>query len=696
MKISHLRDASAAPPPRPVDYALAYARLGWNVLPVWSVDSHGQCRCGRPNDEHGHKPGKHPHAQLAPNGHYDATTDERTIRDWWATDPDAGIGLSLAASGLIALDVDPRNGGDATLAALEAEHGVLHSDCSALTQGGGEHRLFNAAPGRVYPSKLGPGLELKHQGYVCVAPTLGPQGEYRWAPGASPLNAVPRLPSELPQLIAAKAHTPAEYSLVERGGVPVATAQTFDDLRSALKHVPADDYETWVNVGMALRPYGENGYKVWTEWSATSDKFNAAAQRRKWERDLNTPHSITYRSIFRLAMDAGWKNSPAPASSPAPAPDFELLPITPEELSAARLNPRVILPYLLYADVRIRVSAGGTGKTTLALYEAICLALGRELWGRTPERPVRTAIVTREDTREILVARAREIMSALGLDAEAVAHVLRHVAIMDLSHIGFRISTVNNDVVTPDTEALGRLMGWLRPFRPDWIIMDPMVSFGVGEQRVNDAEQGLIEAMRILRNEFDCCVEGIHHSGKANAREKTVDQYSGRGGSALADGARMVCVMQPMEPGEWAEATGTELQAGESGLLMALPKLSYARAQGTIYVRRARYSFTQVGPAPTAAQVERIATDDATVYRAIKQAWLKNVPLSLQDLKGNFKVLFCGEMTRDAVLEAAGRLTRDGRVLQSGGGGRGNRVVLEPVIADPAKGSQFGLAYDPE
>ena len=93
------------------------------------------------------------------------------------------------------------------------------------------------------------------------------------------------------------------------------------------------------------------------------------------------------------------------------------------------------------------------------------------------------------------------------------------------------------------------------------------MSFGVGESRVNDAEQGLIEAFRIIRNQLDCCVEGIHHTGKANARDKSTDQYSGRGGSALADGARMVAVLYTLTPSEWLQATGTSLGADESGLV---------------------------------------------------------------------------------------------------------------------------------
>jgi RecA-family ATPase len=41
----------------------------------------------------------------------------------------------------------------------------------------------------------------------------------------------------------------------------------------------------------------------------------------------------------------------------------------------------------------------------------------------------------------------------------------------------------------------------------------------------------------------NCCVRYIHHSGKQNGRDKATDQYAGRGGSAFADGCRMVHVL---------------------------------------------------------------------------------------------------------------------------------------------------------
>lgn len=366
--------------PKPVDYAVAYARFGWHVLPVWSVDQQGQCRCGRPHGEKGHTPGKHPQTNLVPHGHQDATTDEQVIRDWWATDPEAGIGISLAASGLLALDIDPQNNGRDSLAKIESEHGVLHSDCTAITQGGGEHRLFLAEAGVTYPGTIGKGLDVKHNGYICVAPTLGPSGDYRWAAGRSPLSkSSPAKPSQLPRYIATRARAHVNYSLVERAGVPVATAQTFDDLRSALKYVDSDDYTTWVNVGLVLKPYGENGYKIWTEWSSRSEKFDAAAQRRKWERDIDRPHSITYRSIFRMAIDNGWRGIDKEPITVGPGGTDNLHPLSLQKAEPGSGAGSVTVFEYVYDDfmstgVNVVAGAPGVGKTTLIVPLALAAA----------------------------------------------------------------------------------------------------------------------------------------------------------------------------------------------------------------------------------------------------------------------------------------------------------------------------------
>src|SRR5262249_34460214 len=120
--------------------AIAYARRGLRVFPLWPIRD-GRCACGR---SCGRDAGKHPIAELAPHGVRDATTDETIITQWWTTYPDANIGIATGAvSRILVLDVDGDEG-EASLAALEREHGPLPLSPIALT-GKGRH-LYFAAP----------------------------------------------------------------------------------------------------------------------------------------------------------------------------------------------------------------------------------------------------------------------------------------------------------------------------------------------------------------------------------------------------------------------------------------------------------------------------------------------------------------------------------------------------------------------
>lgn len=526
--------------PSNLDYALAYARLGWHVLPVWSVDSEGRCRCGRPNDDKGHNPGKHPHAALAPRGHHDATTDEQRIRDWWAQDPEAGIGVSLAESGLLALDIDPRNGGRETLAELEAAHGVLHSDCTAVTQGGGEHRLFRADPELSYPPTLGEGLDLKHHGYICVAPTLGPLGDYRWADGRSPLSrSAPAQPSPLPGLISSRARTPASYSLTERAGVPVATAQTFDDLRSALQHIDADDYNNWVNVGMVLKPYGENGYRIWTEWSARSDKFDAVAQRRKWERDISSPHSITYRSLFRLALDNGW-----PGNLPAAGADKPADPSAPHPLSLERALPsgagtvqpiEFIFDDFMSTGVNVLAGAPGVGKTTLAVPMALAAAhLCPVGYGLRPTVRRNVVIVTESPLQ---VQRVIYSLYTWGYTGAAVADFEARVRVLPAQRLAPRVVAQVAAEYRGWTVGNRRADGTEHPALP-LVVFDTANAVFDLENENDNAEVG--RAMASLKQAFaDFPVLIISHTAKVLGMAES-DYLSPRGASAWTGDAQGV------------------------------------------------------------------------------------------------------------------------------------------------------------
>ncbi len=239
--------------------------------------------------------------------------------------------------------------------------------------------------------------------------------------------------------------------------------------------------------------------------------------------------------------------SQANGEATAPIPDAP--PISTEEFAVARLTPRCIVSKYLFADVAVLAGPGGAGKTTLILYEIVHVILGLPLFGLEVENPGPVLLVTAEDQRERLVARLRMVCEALHLTEEQVQRVREGVLIWDVTGTACRLAELDehgNVILTGLADAITEIY---REHPPVLVAFDPAISFGAGERLVNDNEQALITAARRIVRELGCCVRLIHHTGKANARERTLDQYTARGGSALPDGARMVAVLQPWQPG---------------------------------------------------------------------------------------------------------------------------------------------------
>ena len=155
-----------------LDQALHYLRLGMAVLPLHHpVDDGGTLRCSCRQADCS-QPAKHPFGRLVRNGLKDASNDPDVVRGWF-TDAPVNIGIATGfSSGIVAIDVDPRHGGDETLAELERQHGALPSTWRFLTGGGGEHILFRHPGGRVANSAgtLGRGLDVRGDGGYIVAP----------------------------------------------------------------------------------------------------------------------------------------------------------------------------------------------------------------------------------------------------------------------------------------------------------------------------------------------------------------------------------------------------------------------------------------------------------------------------------------------------------------------------------------------
>lgn len=171
-----------------LDLLFSYVDLGWAVLPLWGIKN-GQCAC---SDSRCKAAGKHPNSRLVPNGLKNATRDKAILREWYHRFPQGNwavrCGEPLVGGGFsLFLDVDPRNGGDETLAAIQGLRGELPDTVQQDSGGNGKHYAFvSEAP--VHESSIGPGLDVQGAGkYIVVEPSQHASGgSYVWTIGRRP------------------------------------------------------------------------------------------------------------------------------------------------------------------------------------------------------------------------------------------------------------------------------------------------------------------------------------------------------------------------------------------------------------------------------------------------------------------------------------------------------------------------------
>lgn len=465
----------------PAAYAQAYAAMRWHVFPL------------EPRT-------KRPLGRLVPRGMLDATTDPDIIAGWWRTQPEAGIGIALAQSGLVAVDVDPRNGGTETFEQLQAEHGSLRSEVMAFTGGGGEHHVF-AIPGGhqiSLPGTLGPGVDLKANGYIVVEPSIHPNGQaYGWEASSSPLDGV--VPSPLPDWLRSL-RVDLQRPAPKLGDVPVDPRQA-RDVREALYLLDADDHDTWVRAGMALHStgWGHPAYAIWCAWSQQSTKFDSTDQRKRWESfHTDGERSIRLSFIFAQAQAKGWANPAARLEAvPASAVEAPALPILSlGQLREASQSITWSVKHVVPADsVGLLFGGSGTFKSFIALDYALHVAHGMPWLGRKTRKGAVLFIAAEGGAG--LWRRVQAWHQARGLQWDGLPFYVLPVAVMLGKH---------SDKVVSAARGLG--------IEPGVVIVDTMSQTFDGEENsANEVAGYLRELGAQFRALWRCVVMVVHHSG---------------------------------------------------------------------------------------------------------------------------------------------------------------------------------------
>lgn len=300
--------------------AMIYIELGWYVFPVHSVDDAGQCTCGTPDCANA---GKHP---ATPHGLKDASIDPAQIKRWFRP---RAVPFNIAIvtgkrSGITAIDIDsgPGKVGAETWAALIQEHGEPQTLMAQTGSGVGKHYIFTYTDAlKSGNNRLGQHIDVKNNGgCIIVAPSRHKSGGvYAWMNWGTALAAVPAY------LIPPPDETPTRGR--PRKDDPLRQPCTPAKLRDMLSYVPADNRDTWRNVGViAGREFNcsDEAFEIYKEWSNTWDGPKAAnhdqVMHEAFYKISQQPaeRELSIGTIVKLAMEHGW----APKAGGVPAEDF--------------------------------------------------------------------------------------------------------------------------------------------------------------------------------------------------------------------------------------------------------------------------------------------------------------------------------------------------------------------------------------
>ena len=537
-------DEQGGAPPL-LEAALSYADRGWHVVPLHSPTPTG-CSCGKPDCR---SAGKHPRTD---HGEHDATTDLAQIQSWWRRWPDANIGIACAPSRLAVADIDPRNGGDATLDRLIAAQGPLPETPTVLTGGGGQHHYFQAPPeGTHVPYKPGAGVEVKTRGLVVAPPSLHVSGRRYEVEASAEFDDVPLAP--LPRWLLGGPTQDAPFE--DPPGVTLSPQQV-TALRSALNFLRADDYETWIAIGHALKELREVGRGLWLDWSQTSTRWRPEDARR-W--DTFRPERTGYQAVFAKAQAAGWVNPASKESRPEdptareggkanPAPDgpeaTDTLDIglLPSDIDTLVIPPRpwVIHPRLLGGTITVTAGPPGVGKSAFEIASLLSVATGRPLLEEAILRSGPVWYYNNEETKEELLRRLLAACKHHGIPPSSVRDRFQ------LSSgygrplvVAKRLPKTGEIVPTPVVHELVRV---LKDCQVLVFAVDPAVSTHTADENSNTDIEQVVAQWRYVARETGCAIVIASHTRKSgkDPEAHVADMEALRGASALVGAARQV------------------------------------------------------------------------------------------------------------------------------------------------------------
>lgn len=332
--------------------------------------------------------------------------------------------------------------------------------------------------------------------------------------------------------------------LVQSGAIPYQ--QAFADLTHAAQSIGLDPYETQATILSGLKGGAAN---------PITHPFGASPP------------------VPALRIEAPLPQAPEPLTRWTPE-----LPTLQDLTDWSSLKQPQLFKDWSTLDIHLTSAVGGIGKTTIKLYEAVCLALGEPFLGFDCMNPGRTLYITGEDSAKKLYAMLGRICKQIGLFEPGQEHRLHAVRSSiavklenDLSLVSFDQKLRN---FVPNQEAIDKIRQAIEDLNPKQIVLDPISIFGGSEAGGNDSAKAMMQAMHAIRKISDVSIDMISHIGKSSATAKDTGQFSARGATSIANHSRVVRTLLKLNANEYREIMGEELGEEQTAIQCFVSKFS--------------------------------------------------------------------------------------------------------------------------
>jgi len=508
-----------------------------------------------------------------------------------------------------------------------------------------------------HSQKYGCGLiEILAQGQQFVAAGIHPvtEKEYEWPEG----SVFERPASSLPLL------TDAQTDMILREFERIAEADGLKPAKAAAGHAedlapydpedpldasrPLEDYpledavidlykispncgrDEWVRTGMALHhQYGGSaeGLRIWKEWSRHgAEKFVEGDPEKQWAsfREKEGVRPVTAATLKMMAADAETpevsdeeldKIANAPRAAIENRIDNENGGGEPDDGNVFRkLNwsvgrfkrepdplDTVIDGLMPLGSVGMLYSMGGAGKSTLALFLALRVALANvydcDFLGRFVN-PGRVALLSAEDPDSIINRRYSAILKQTAADLEidygdahAAAEKYLSLASTNDSDVGPFFKVDFRGTVKP-TASYAQLLAYLKGI-PDLrlIIIDTKIQYSPVDEIDNVAATREIRYYERIAKTTGATVLLLHHTNKASRNGEGAGAQAYRGGSAAFDACRFAFYLRACAPKE-LEAQGIDTDDPNGYLILENTKNNYLPISPTLLLERRGCGFT--------------------------------------------------------------------------------------------------------